>query len=97
LSCTCKNLWKPRRASARTYGRVLVMVYALQTLVQSSRITPAPLWRVALACLLDALLLAAGIGVTIMLFRRDFLTAVIIAAWLTLALIVWQAVALVRT
>lgn len=73
------------------------MVYALQTLVQSSRITPAPLWRVALACLLDALLLAAGIGVTIMLFRRDFLTAVIIAAWLTLALIVWQAVALVRT
>ena len=73
------------------------MTYALSTLVQSARITPAPIWRTALACVLDALMLVAGIAATYTLYVSSYPSASIMVGWLTLAFLAWQGVALVRT
>ena len=72
------------------------MTYALSTLVQSTRMTTAPAWRIALACLLDVLILAAGLGAVVTLSTLGFPNASITVAWATLAFVVWQSVSLVR-
>lgn len=73
------------------------MTYALSTLVQSTRMTTAPAWRIALACLLDTLILAAGLGAVATLASLGSPNAAVVMAWATLAFIVWQSVTFVRT
>lgn len=74
-----------------------MMTSVIVSAVQSARTTPAPLWRVALACLLDVLLIAALGSLMILLFAQQYETAGIVAAWLLAAFVIWQIVALIRT
>lgn len=74
-----------------------MMTSAIASAVQSARTTPAPVWRVALACLLDVLLIAALVSLTIMLFAAGLESGGIVAAWFLLAFVLVQIVALFRT